>query len=839
MVGERQICGAVSYAMTDCRIGENEDAMASSKNDTKYISDIKYIHIEHGKEHNLQVSDEICCEHDFMFPAYEKVMEAIAEIIDQSEAYNHVTCGKKQRSLLFQYSGNVILISAQRGGGKTRMMLSVSEVLSSLESGCSGKEISGHRYELCEHWKDGCHCGFLSCVENKVKDKFVGKKFLVADPISPAELEDKQSILYVILSRLYELIDFENLRGSCHKGVSQIKNEIYQVSSRCLSGINRIMRADAAADLSYLREVSDGMALREYFAQLVKTILTYKCECENGYIVLQIDDTDAQHRKAVEVLEDIRKYLLVPNLIILMSADVDMVEYELNEMYHRDFDRTHTDKPVINTLARNARKYIDKLVPPGNMIYLPRYDELAIKNPAGADIEDKDGKLFGSWKNGAGWNIQRTLLTLIYRKTGVVFVVPRTYFHNIIPRTFRGLNQLIYILANMKDTHGNPDMKDDHGNLDIEKKNLGAFKEYFVNTWIKARVIDLKDRNFLDEFVRLPYESQIKHACSYLNGRETGLYVAERDTRYKREILDHLLLNMQKNSAQDSDYSLLFAIRTLLTLDSHEVAIYEKMDYISEAEKFRLEILNDKPGLFTVFYDKYKDVNKYLEKVEDWSKPNDKSSEYIKYFVASHDVPFGSDDQYRSRLSDDSIVPFDDFEVPFDDSQLSYVMNIDISGIYNFILSDDCREYVEMWNKFCSEKSSIDIKLLRNYALLILSNADVLKRLKSCVINGKNIESKEPENQPAAEMENIVISWFVGLIDAVNKTLSDYVAGVVGEDSLKKMIEQADSFCESIKLQKKGRKSVKYISPIVRAVVKTIKANKEIMEKAKTHTVML
>ena len=44
-----------------------------------------------------------------------------------------------------------------------------------------------------------------------------------------------------------------------------------------------------------------------------------------AYLVIPIDDTDCQIQKAHDVMEDIRCYLTIPNTLILMATDGDML----------------------------------------------------------------------------------------------------------------------------------------------------------------------------------------------------------------------------------------------------------------------------------------------------------------------------------------------------------------------------------------------------------------------------------------------------------------------------------------------------------------------------------
>lgn len=89
-------------------------------------------------------------------------------------------------SILFQYSSNIIAFMAARGGGKTRTMLSFSQIL-------------GHPKEKITCLKEACS---LNCKEpifdqyNPNEKSLYDSTFTVLSPIAPASLEGAQNILY-------------------------------------------------------------------------------------------------------------------------------------------------------------------------------------------------------------------------------------------------------------------------------------------------------------------------------------------------------------------------------------------------------------------------------------------------------------------------------------------------------------------------------------------------------------------------------------------------------------------------------------------------------------------
>ena len=542
--------------------------------------------IQAGYELNLNVSTDISCGQSFMNPAYRQAEQAVQEIIRQTKRFHGYTqeCGCRSSmkesldDLLFQFSGNIIAFVAPRGGGKTRTMLSFARCLKEngskkdclvLDGTCTCKDCDSSKCNMCSSNLDNC-------------------KFFTCTPISPATLEDKQNILYVVLSRLYNLA--EELLDNDHCGpriCERDKSELYKAFRQCLSGINGIkFKQDKLSDFSILQEIGDGLTLKRRFFELLQILLKVKFPNQSSserYLVLQLDDTDSQVENCYDVFEDVRKYLLIPNLIILISTDLDLMHNEILQNHLKHYGALlETDKKeyLVADLNRTTRKYIDKLIPPSHMVHLPqlyKVMEASTHSLILRYVHEKNVPVFSWMKDNGDWTLQDAVLSMIYRKTGVLFVTPTTYLHNIIPRTMRGLNQLLYLLKAM-----------DHDLLPLREKdfadsvtfaeailrrrcvaerNLTRFAEYFTDTWVKAKIRNVKDAEFLKRFCETAANNRVRLAIQYLFLK----YDIDKMELppYTRYALDELMARLDQEHRTQDDFLLIFAIRTLFTLETH------------------------------------------------------------------------------------------------------------------------------------------------------------------------------------------------------------------------------------------------------------------------------
>ena len=550
----------------------------------------RILRIQRGQEQKFHVSNEICCEHSFMYPAFLQAQRALSEILRHTEAFYQINKGVREKEKgLFEYGGNIILFAAPRGGGKTRMMLSFSNILEQPDAEVECCSLS----EKCTSCKNDA---------SSKRSKWLGNSvFHVTDPIAPAVLENGQNVLYVVLSRLYRyaemLLSDNYARG---RVTESQKNELYMAFNNCLSGINGIKQDNSSTeDFTILQELSDGLSLRYHFYSLVSKLLEIAAPQKGEsarYLVLQFDDADSKSDNVLAVFEDIRKYLLIPNLVILMSADLDSLHKVITQEHLKSFSEIlkFVDAKYSQSLDHLARKYIDKLIPPSHLVVLPNFGKMSIAeirqlkllyvdnngrsvlypHLKGVDIEDS--------------NMDALLLKLVYKKTGIIFVRPATYLHNLIPWTPRGLNQMLYLLSEMEDipaVRNYAPASEFIGEISVQceiaQRNIAQFYDYFVNDWIKVKIRDFEDQKFFVKFLNARPAERIKEAILYLqdkfkdmcdlfNQEPNGIYLSP--NLYVLNRITSILLG--KMCTQD-EYLLLFTLHTLLTLCSHRL-IWER-----------------------------------------------------------------------------------------------------------------------------------------------------------------------------------------------------------------------------------------------------------------------
>lgn len=584
----------------------------------------KYVlKVQRGEELSLHRLDKISDIESIMRPSYEKAMRALMQIVRQTKRFHTDNTNDSDvyalENLLFGYSGNIIAFAAPRGGGKTATMLSFTQILSE----GFGK---GSNYSKSNCSKvDNSFLNDTKCGKEEQPEAWMARCcFLPLAPVAPAVLEGEQNILNVVWSRLYRYVErLLSDRGRSERIKEVQKNEIKRSLQKVLSGIKGIKDPEKkySGDLASMQDVCDGMSLRRHFYDLVQQILKLAAEDQgisDRYLVIQLDDADSKMQRVYEVLEDVRKYLMIPNLVILMSVDqkcMSDVVFQDNLNCFPDLIKIDQDR-LSQDLSRISNKYIDKLIPPTHMIQLPQLHQIVIQ---WGDmlrlhyVDQNDDHVYG-WIKEDKLDLETAILMLIYRKTGILFVKPGHYLHNMVPRTLRGFGQFLALLDSMPDipeldfceyadvtAYAETVLKQS----EIAAINQRRFEDYFRSSWINVKITNLKDLDFLRKFADTASSNRIRLAVKYLDK-----CYAEKDKDNKslgyfdfidssmqtkkiksRDDLDRLMWEIDRKYRTERDFLLMFAIRTIFTLDSHQHILEQKREAARAYLKDPQEIL--------------------------------------------------------------------------------------------------------------------------------------------------------------------------------------------------------------------------------------------------------
>lgn len=226
-----------------------------------------------------------------------------------------------------EYINNVISFVGERGSGKTSMMLSMA---------------------------------------NLKKEEAV-----ILDLIEPELFENNTRLIEVVISKMYALYRNEYRKNKelhyTDKDINELNKNIIEILKSIKIYFER--REDYyEKEISVnLLEISDCFKIKLKFKELVENYLKVMNRIKNKnykYILLMIDDIDLNYKNGYSILEQVRKFLIVPNLINFIAYKESqlaiILENEFSEIEKMD----------------TTQKYLKKLFPYENKIYTNGKEEL-------------------------------------------------------------------------------------------------------------------------------------------------------------------------------------------------------------------------------------------------------------------------------------------------------------------------------------------------------------------------------------------------------------------------------------------------------------------------------
>lgn len=326
---------------------------------------------------------------------------------------------------------NIFAFIGERGAGKTSCMLSVANELTNKS-------------------------------ENSILDNYQEVKKLTFHKLSmidPSFFDEKHGIIAEILASLYN-----EYRITEKSNNSFEKTEILGKFADLQKDFNCLLASDAEKpydDLEQLVSLSAAVNLRANFGELVTMFMKYIGK-PDGKLIIMIDDIDLHTNQATIMVEQIRKYLVQPNVVILLAIKLDQLAMLKRQQYTIEYkvllEKGKVSEEVIDEMVE---RYLTKLIPFDQRIFMPKAQEflgweLTIKSIQGA-TED-----FSS--------VRMAIPELIFRKTRYLFYNTALKTSYIVPRNLRELRSLLKLLVGMPKSN--------------TANNKEQFKKYFFENWV-------------------------------------------------------------------------------------------------------------------------------------------------------------------------------------------------------------------------------------------------------------------------------------------------------------------------------------------------------------------
>ena len=481
------------------------------------------LQIKKGREHRAVLTpNRINCPSEFFYNAYQDAKYQLQEIVlasyrNQKREQKEPTT-KRRIELLHEYPNNVIAFCADRGRGKTTAMLSFSNALEALGNSPENRPQ--------DFW------GTLPAVEHPLDARFE-----VMAPIDPAAMENTDSVLQQIISQLFENFCREAKHRSRYDSgrKNSDRDDLANRFQKCAQAIDALYKGEKTPDtliedeLDKIAEIGQSGKLLLLLHEMIDKYLDFMQSDEGPKrcLVVQIDDADMDIGRSYQILEDVRKYLGLPRVIVLMATNLQQLETTVEQHFLKEYEHGLKYGDSMITVERCheiAVLYLEKAIPHPRRIYLPDIGETIRQHLSKLRVnyqepnDSSNGRADAKETNLLSENgtYQEQLLELLYRKTGMVFTFEQDYLHNLLPAHMRELCQFLPFFSSMEDVsdgykiaaetfqnQGFPAKSEVPQKLNQWEQNLKRLEFYLVNLW---SAINLREgsRNLFREFVAQP-----------------------------------------------------------------------------------------------------------------------------------------------------------------------------------------------------------------------------------------------------------------------------------------------------------------------------------------------
>lgn len=189
--------------------------------------------------------------------------------------------------------------------------------------------------------------------------------------LDPSRIESSEIVLLHILKHLKRLMESCPDRTQEWGGHQEKFRNLFKQMAGGLhlfvSSTDSLKDLDAELFLDYgLDRAADSQRLRHLLLKTIEHVcLTYKTQA----LLIAIDDADTKFSNAIEVLECIRKYLDTPQIVVLVTGDMEMYSLLVQNHFQQDFARHSqgfsTDRKIQQNrmVAHLEEQYLLKLFP--------------------------------------------------------------------------------------------------------------------------------------------------------------------------------------------------------------------------------------------------------------------------------------------------------------------------------------------------------------------------------------------------------------------------------------------------------------------------------------------
>ncbi len=469
---------------------------------------------------------------------------------------------------------NIIAFIGDRGSGKTSCLKSIYSKIDLLNS-----DITERKGIFIEYKADYMFYNKLPIIDPSYFDDHSNILELV---VANMFLQFKKAASYPSTNSFTE--NGEENNSKLERKRSLVK--CFQEVKDALDYVNQGGKVTNTNDsIESLSKMASNSNLMESIRTLVKKYLEYFYGDKKAMLVIAIDDLDVQARHTYRMLEQINKYLILDNVIILMGVKLVQLSHLLKKTFYNDFKIKEREED--SSIDDMVGRYLLKLLPLSHRFNLPNFDSQMDVDLSELDEGDLEKE-----------SISSAIVYLIYTRTDVSFYHTLEQESLIVPRNLREALNLIAFVSKL------PALRKAENDLEREEReeqalrNRSVFRKYFVESWCLDKLTS-KQYSFIEELVECDPVQVNKFIIDFLYSDEQ--YKKHLDDSENKEFLGIITKSNNRSyniSLGDVNYILdalstmndfktkrfIFAIQTIYTFLLHDKFHEMKNDANHNAE---------------------------------------------------------------------------------------------------------------------------------------------------------------------------------------------------------------------------------------------------------------
>lgn len=431
----------------------------------------KRLTIIKGEEFKISVKEKID-RTDIFYDQYLSAARMLDAIVAEQEAMELRQWCKSEAE------NNIIAFCGERGEGKSSAMISFVNAAYQ-----SDKGIEESIFADCENVK----------------------RTYFAEPIviDPSMLDGVHNVLDIVLATLYRKFQdrYEEDNRCLERHQRERLLDQFQKVYRCISLINNQTKMlddeyDYEGNIGKLSKLGESTRLRSEVERLIGQYLELMPGSGRegkamNCLLIAIDDLDLCSSNAYKMAEQIRKYLVIPKVAIIMAIKIEQLDLCVKEQNLKSYEHiiqlemSVKDKIISNSnngsqsgkwesglldeVGGMSERYVAKLIPRARRNYLPNVQTM---HDVSISYQNKNGVVIYDGK--VSQTMNETVLSLIYEKTGMKFLADKAGESCLLPDNLRDTVNMVVLLSDMMEPSSD----------EVYCENIRKFCRYFEKEWL-------------------------------------------------------------------------------------------------------------------------------------------------------------------------------------------------------------------------------------------------------------------------------------------------------------------------------------------------------------------